>query len=545
MVSALILTFSAVLPARADDAPPPADIATLSLALDFAAGMGSSNPSYLTPYDGGVYFAGDNQLGDGTELWRLDGGGAIDINPGSGSSFPAFLVVYNDILYFTADGADGAGRELWKIDIFYNLSRVLDLYPGSTGSDPTSLAVFNNALYFGAQSPGDTFRLWKYDPINGAQIVNDFGTNLEIAFPESMVVYNNELYLSAFGAGGEGRELWRYNPADGAHLVADICPGSGNSGAMGLTVYNNALYFGADSCDGSGIELWMYDPLNGVQLAADINLSGDSAPAHLEVYNGALYFSADGGDGTGRELWKYDPVNGADQVADVYPGINNSNPSFLAVFNNELYFNATGSPATGAEIWKYTNTAIAQFRPTKSYEGWVLESGENTSAGGTLNTNATTFNLGDNSQDRQYRSILSFNTTSLPDNAVVVSAMLRVRQQGLTGTDPFTTHGNIKIDIRKGAFSGNNALQTSDFQAATSRAGVGTIINFHDRLNWFTTFLSSTAFPFFNKTGVTQLRLRFTKDDNDDNSADFLKFYSADSANLGDYPLLVIKYYIP
>jgi hypothetical protein len=48
-----------------------------------------------------------------------------------------------------------------------------------------------------------------------------------------------------------------------------------------------------------------------------------------------------------------------------------------------------------------------------------------------------------------------------------------------------------------------------------------------------------------NHLGVTQLRLRFSKDDNNDNSADFLRFYRADSTSMSDYPVLEVKYYIP
>jgi hypothetical protein len=38
--------------------------------------------------------------------------------------------------------------------------------------------------------------------------------------------------------------------------------------------------------------------------------------------------------------------------------------------------------------------------------------------------------------------------------------------------------------------------------------------------------LSSTTRYNINKTGTTQFRLRFQKDDNDDLAADYLKFYS-------------------
>ena len=60
-----------------------------------------------------------------------------------------------------------------------------------------------------------------------------------------------------------------------------------------------------------------------------------------------------------------------------------------------------------------------------------------------------------------------------------------------------------------------------------------------------TAVLAKTVFPYINKTGITQLRLRFSKDDNNDKGADFLRFFSADSASISDYPLLEVKYYIP
>lgn len=542
---AFTLSFSPLSPARADD-PPPADITTLQRVKDIASGATSSNPTYMTAFEGDLYYAANANTGFGIELHRLNNPSPIDIFPGADSSSPAWLVVYDGDLYFSANGGDGAGMELWKYDTLNGAVRITDIYPGSGGSYPSSLAVFNQVLYFSAQSPGDSYRLWKYDPVSGEQLVDDFGTNLEIAFPESLVTYNNELYLSAYGTfTNDGRELWRYNPAGGVHHVADICPGINSSEVYWLTVYNNALYFSADGCGGGERELWMYDPLNGAQMAADISLEADSSPSSLRVYNGALYFSADGGDNTGQELWKYDPVNGADRVADIFPGPAGSQPLSLAVFNNALFFSADGNDGYGRELWMYNTTTSARLRPTKSYEGWLLESSENSSLGGTLNTNAATLNLGDDAQDRQYRSILSFNTSVLPDNAVIVSASLKIHQQGLTGTNPFTTHGNILIDIFKGAFSGNNTLQTSDFQSAPSKAAIGTIKNLPDINNWYTSILSKSSYSFFNTNGVTQLRLRFSKDDNDDLGADFLRFFSADSASMSDFPMLEVKYYIP
>jgi alpha-tubulin suppressor-like RCC1 family protein len=189
-------------------------------------------------------------------------------------------------------------------------------------------------------------------------------------------------------------------------------------------------------------------------------------------------------------------------------------------------------------------TLTKSYRSTGNQDGWVLESSETSSAGGTMNSAATVFYLGDDASNRQYRAILSFGTSGLPDDAVITKVTLKIKKQDLVGTDPFTTHSNILVDVRKGAFGGSNALQLTDFQAAASKNAAGTINNTPSS-GWYPVTFNSSAFPYINLTGVTQFRLRFALDDNNDNGADYLKFYSGDAGTASDRPLLVIEYYVP
>ena len=48
-----------------------------------------------------------------------------------------------------------------------------------------------------------------------------------------------------------------------------------------------------------------------------------------------------------------------------------------------------------------------------------------------------------------------------------------------------------------------------------------------------------------NKTGTTQFRLRFLTDDNNDNAADYMKFFSGNYATASARPTLIIEYYVP
>jgi hypothetical protein len=192
-------------------------------------------------------------------------------------------------------------------------------------------------------------------------------------------------------------------------------------------------------------------------------------------------------------------------------------------------------------IPEFSRTEVVVSEPV---DGWVLESTETSGVGGTMNNTATTFNLGDNSANKQYRAILHFDTSGLPDTAVITSAFLRINAQGLIGTNPFGTHGGLLADIRKPFFGGSAGLLVSDFQAAASALGVATFGATPLAGNWYSASLNPSGRSLVNRTGATQFRLRFTLDDNNDNSADFMRFYSGNAATTMR-PLLIIRYYIP
>ena len=184
------------------------------------------------------------------------------------------------------------------------------------------------------------------------------------------------------------------------------------------------------------------------------------------------------------------------------------------------------------------------FKSGSAQDGWVLESSETSNLGGVIDAAAVTFILGDNAKKQQYRSILHFNTASLPDNAVITGVTLKIKKYSAAGTNPFTTHGKIAVDIRKDAFSNNAALQAADFQATASKNAVGSFINSPQAGGWYAVRLASTAHPYIHRTGITQFRLRFQTDDDNDLIADIIRFYSGNSA-AANQPILVIEYYVP
>jgi thermitase len=222
------------------------------------------------------------------------------------------------------------------------------------------------------------------------------------------------------------------------------------------------------------------------------------------------------------------------------------NPTTTYYWQVKAVNSAGNTEADSSVWWSFTTKSVTyeqiNLESSGPSDGWILESTETSNKGGSQNNGAATFFLGDNAQNKQYRAILSFDTT-LPSGAVITKVTLKIKHAGVAGTNPFSTHGNLLVDVRKGAFSNNNSLQLGDFQAAASKANVGNIPKTLSN-NWYTRVWTSGIFDYINKSGITQLRLRFVKDDNNDFGADYLKIYSGD-AGAANRPQLIIEYYVP
>ncbi len=191
------------------------------------------------------------------------------------------------------------------------------------------------------------------------------------------------------------------------------------------------------------------------------------------------------------------------------------------------------------------NSRVTVLRSIGLQDGWILESSETSKKGGAFNAKTATFRLGDNAAKRQYLGILSFSTKSLPNNAVITKVTLKVKKQGISGGgNPVTTFKGFMVDVKKGAF-GTAALQASDFQTASSK----TYGPFLKALSggWYSIDLTAGK-AYINKLnthfGLTQIRLRFKLDDNNNKAANYLSLFSG-NAPLASRPQLIIEYYVP
>jgi hypothetical protein len=227
------------------------------------------------------------------------------------------------------------------------------------------------------------------------------------------------------------------------------------------------------------------------------------------------------------------------------------NDSIVDIMGNPLGGIGTGNGdfTSGTDYIIAKSTLIQNVEILYSvgkYDGWILESRPGSEQGGQKNANDDVLYLGNDASYRQYRTILHFDLSSLPDDIFISKALLMIKKKSLIGIDPFIVHPNILVDIRSGAFGSFGPfpikmLQKSDFQAPASQEAVGIIEN-KPLGEQYLAWLDSAAFPYIAQHGTIQLRLRFDMGEDNSLAPGYLEFYSGDNVQ-EDRPQLLIEYY--
>jgi glutamate synthase domain-containing protein 3 len=203
----------------------------------------------------------------------------------------------------------------------------------------------------------------------------------------------------------------------------------------------------------------------------------------------------------------------------------------------------TAANAGAAYVFDNTGSQYQTFTSVAAQDGYILEWRETSSVGRVVDVSQGTFTLGDSRFNQQYRAILSFDTSSLPDHCIVISAALKIRRSSSAGGTPFKSLKPMIADIRRPFFGSSIGLQPSDFQ---SLANLDRAVTFSltPSWSWFTGSLTTGSLRFINRMGATQFRLRFLLDDDNDLQSDFVTFYSGNAPSVSQ-PMLIVKYLIP
>lgn len=185
---------------------------------------------------------------------------------------------------------------------------------------------------------------------------------------------------------------------------------------------------------------------------------------------------------------------------------------------------------------QYRGTPDATFYSESAKDGY-LDIIDNT-------VNVNGLRMGDDGWDfpgtaatNDYRSILSFNTAGLPDNANVTGASVYLIRSG-ADDNPFEKNGYVpRLDIKNGHFGTSENLEPADGTDAADAEDVGCFQGIVEEDKFaLRVDLSAAALAHFNKTGTTQMRLQFGAPDW---STEYVNFYDG-GGNPGYLPPEVI-----
>lgn len=528
---------------RADATP--SGVAAVNFSVTFSEPVSGVDASDFLPFSQGITGASVNRVASLTPSNYL-----VEVNTGLGNGTLRLDVADNDSILDAANGplgGIGAGNGNFTSGDIYTIektiplvSSIMTLDASLTGSDTVRFGVAFSEEVSGVDTAD--FGLFTSGGLVNPSILNVNGSGaayvvtvqtgsgdgllrLDLTDNDSIL----DATLNPLGGSGAGNGNYitggmytvdKTAPAVVSILRAD--PNPSNAASVRFNVTFSEPVSGVDFAD---FTTAVTDSLAGVGIQS---VGGSAASYSVTVNTGS---------GVGRlrlDLADNDSILDAAGKPLGGPGV--SNGTFMA---GEEY--SINKPPVTSQTAVFTSNA--------ANDGWVLEFNETSDRGGSKNTNAVTFILGDDARDRMYRAILQFPTASLPDNAVIDQVILTIKRQGNVGVDPFNTHKNISVDIRRGAFGSFGpfavgALQHSDFQAPADAYGVG-VMQGNPVAGWYWSVLNSTAHSFINLGGDTQFRLGFQIDDNDDRNNDYLLFYSGNAKAEADRPQLLIKYHLP
>ncbi len=109
--------------------------------------------------------------------------------------------------------------------------------------------------------------------------------------------------------------------------------------------------------------------------------------------------------------------------------------------------------------------------------------------------------VGRGTDGQHNRTLLSFDTSAVPDDATITRAYVTVSRASGSG-DPWAGGNRLLIDVRSGCFGASCATAADDWAAPATTSGAAELARFTSGS------ADSTAFTEVNRTGPTQLRLR-------------------------------------
>ena len=514
--------------------PANADVGNNSWSVQVSDGKGGTDTAILNitvanVNDAPVFTVDPMSKANATEDAAYTGqtlaGSATDVDAGSVQSYskvsgPAWLSIATDGTLSGTPANSDVGANSWTVQV-------------SDGLGGTDTAVLNITVINVNDAP-----VFTVDPMSRAgatagtaytgQTLAGSATDVDAGSVQSYSKVSGPAWLSVAtsgalsgtpASGDVGANSWTVQVSDGL--------GGTDTAVLNITVAaaaNNPPAFTVDPmsrANATAGTAYSGQTLSGSATDANgdtLTYSKVSGPAWLSVATSGALIGTPASTNVGANSWTV-------QVSDGLGGID------TAVLNITV---------DAAPVQTLTNTFVS----VGAEDGWVLESSETSEIGGSSNRTDTTtsaLRIGDDASKKQYRTVVSFDTSALPDGATILSATLKLKRGTISNVT--TNLGSILVDIKNGTgFYGSTALTMQDFEAVADATGVATMSYPSANGTWSTGALNAAGLAQVNKTGKTQLRVRYSTPDDNDSKADYLGFYSGENSTVANRPVLEIVY---
>lgn len=339
------------------------------------------------------------------------------------------------------------------------------------------------------------------------QWTNVHGIDQTADLSDTVGGYPHKVYKNASGAA----RVETYSIAGMGHGTP-VDPGTGETqcgtaGAYLLDVnlcssYYIGRFFGLDNLDGVPPTATLTAPTGGTTVSGNVALAATASDnigvERVEfLLDGALI----GNDATA-------PYGATWNSATASNGAHTLHARAVDLAGNTGASAPVGVTVTGGG---QTAPVTVQFQNENANDGYVKAAANGTSpAVGTLESSMG-LAIGRGTDGKFNRTLLSFDTSSLPDGATIASATLTVTYRSASG-DPWNNPaGNaLTIDVNRGCI-GACTIETGDWGAAVTASATAQLLPFSGGTQTSAPFNSAGAAA-IHKTGRTQLRLRFASD---------------------------------
>ena len=228
------------------------------------------------------------------------------------------------------------------------------------------------------------------------------------------------------------------------------------------------------------------------------------------------------------------PYNWSGKITPSKSGISFFDPAYTSY--THVLANITSEDYVG--VYTFTGYSIA------GDDGYIIETADDDGEGGSINSTGSKMIVGDDVLNREFRSIVSFDTSGIPDTATITSAKVYIKKLSVTGVNPVLsgTQGDLEMSIQNPYFSTISGLEASDYQVS-SLGTVGKFIVTTSSI--YTCDINGSYYSDLNLLGLTQFRLAFSTGDSSDSHADNVQFGSGNNKTKSNRPKLIVLYTMP